>query len=175
MAMANWEHCAAVERDAERQGGAWVFSGTNVPLFGLYEALASGSRLSEFAASAGMGVEQTAAALKYQADELHDFRLGDLDLANFGFNVNRERPGPNDAVWKNWPEVEQVEGRLGGAWVFKKTRLPLYTLFDNLAAGATVGEFVEWYDGPTESQVASTLRHVAEQLRGVRSRYANTV
>jgi uncharacterized protein (DUF433 family) len=48
--------------------------------------------------------------------------------------------------WSQCPAVEAVPGRLGGAWVFKNTRLPVSIIFQNLEAGATVQEIAEWFD-----------------------------
>ena len=42
--------------------------------------------------------------------------------------------------WGQCPAVESVPGRLSGAWVFVGTRIPISSLFDNLASGATVDE-----------------------------------
>ena len=44
--------------------------------------------------------------------------------------------------WQTCPAVESVPGRLSGAWVFKGTRVPLSSLFGNLADGATVREYL---------------------------------
>ena len=52
--------------------------------------------------------------------------------------------------WNTCPAVEQVPGRAGGAWVFSGTRIPLFALYENLAAGATVADFVEWFPGVEE-------------------------
>jgi len=38
--------------------------------------------------------------------------------------------------WETCPAVESVPGRLSGAWVFKGTRVPVSSLFGNLAEGA---------------------------------------
>ncbi len=46
--MANWEHCSAVERDADRVSGAWVFRGTRVPVSALFENLKDGSTVEQF-------------------------------------------------------------------------------------------------------------------------------
>ena len=43
--------------------------------------------------------------------------------------------------------------------------IPLSTLFENLAGGATVDEFVEWFPGVNEQQVRAVLEHEAEALR----------
>ena len=67
--------------------------------------------------------------------------------------------------WNNCPAVEQVPGRVSGAWVFSGTRIPLYTLYENLASGATVKEFVEWFPGVDERQVRAVLEFEAKTLR----------
>ena len=40
--------------------------------------------------------------------------------------------------WNNCPAVEQVPGRMSGAWVFLGTRISLFSIYENLASGATV-------------------------------------
>ena len=67
--------------------------------------------------------------------------------------------------WSNCPAVESVPGKVSGAWVFKGTRLPLYALFENLAAGATIYDFIDWFGGVDESEVRAVLEHVALELR----------
>jgi uncharacterized protein (DUF433 family) len=47
--------------------------------------------------------------------------------------------------WSKCPAVESVPGRLGGAWVFRDTRMPVSAVFENLEAGATVDEITEWF------------------------------
>ena len=48
--------------------------------------------------------------------------------------------------WSQCPVVESVPGRLNGAWVFRDTRMPVSAVFENLEAGATVDQIVEWFD-----------------------------
>ena len=43
--------------------------------------------------------------------------------------------------WNKCPEVESVPDRVGGNWVFRGTRVPVYALFENLAGGATFYDF----------------------------------
>jgi uncharacterized protein (DUF433 family) len=57
-----------------------------------------------------------------------------------------------------------VPGRVSGAWVFKGTRLPVRTLFENLEAGATVDDFLAWYEGVTREQALDVLRHAERSL-----------
>ncbi len=68
--------------------------------------------------------------------------------------------------WNDCPAVEWTPGRAGGACVFSGTRIPLFALYENLAAGATVDEFVEWFPDVEESQVRAVLEHEAATLRG---------
>ena len=63
--------------------------------------------------------------------------------------------------WSQCPAVESVPGKLSGAWVFKDTRLPISALFENVASGATVQEFVEWFPGVEEAQVVAVLEFAA--------------
>ena len=67
--------------------------------------------------------------------------------------------------WSKCPMVESVPGKVSGAWVFKDTRLPLYALFENLAGGATIYDFIEWFGGVEESEVQAVLEYVAQDLR----------
>jgi len=71
--------------------------------------------------------------------------------------------------WSQCPAVESVPGRVSGAWVFRGTRLPVATVFENLEAGATIDEIVEWFD-VTREQVAEVLNFAARSLEPVNSR-----
>ena len=66
--------------------------------------------------------------------------------------------------WSKCPVVESVPGRVSGAWVFKGTRLPVSPLFGNLAEGATVHDFIEWFGGTDEAQVRAVLEFVVQDL-----------
>lgn len=67
--------------------------------------------------------------------------------------------------WDTCPAVERTPGKVSGAWVFAGTRIPLSALYENLASGATVDEFVEWFPGVDEKQVRAVLEYEAEALR----------
>lgn len=62
--------------------------------------------------------------------------------------------------WSQCPVVESVPGRRSGAWVFKDTRMPVSTIFENLESGATIDEIMEWFD-VTREQVVSVLEFAA--------------
>jgi len=66
--------------------------------------------------------------------------------------------------WDNCPEVSRHPEVMSGAAVFKRTRLPVSLLFENMAGGATVDEFVEWYPGVKKEQVEAVLEYAAESL-----------
>jgi uncharacterized protein (DUF433 family) len=65
--------------------------------------------------------------------------------------------------WSQCPAVESVPGRLSGAWVFRNTRMPVSAVFENLEAGATVDEIVDWFSIPKE-QVIEVLEFAARSL-----------
>ncbi len=46
--MTNWDTCQAVERTPGKVSSAWVFAGTQIPLYTLYENLASDATIDEF-------------------------------------------------------------------------------------------------------------------------------
>ncbi len=68
------------------------------------------------------------------------------------------------ANWKNCPAVERQPFRLSGAWVFKGTRVPVSALFENLKAGASIDQFLEWFQGVDRSQVETVLDHELGEL-----------
>ena len=65
--------------------------------------------------------------------------------------------------WSQCPAVESVPGRVSGAWVFKDTRLPVATVFDNLESGATIEEVMEWFRVSRE-QINAVMAFVARSL-----------
>jgi uncharacterized protein (DUF433 family) len=62
--------------------------------------------------------------------------------------------------WSQCPEVESVLGRCGGTWVLRDTRIPIWIIFDNLAAGSPIEEIVEQFS-VTADQVIALLEFVA--------------
>jgi uncharacterized protein (DUF433 family) len=62
--------------------------------------------------------------------------------------------------WSQCPAVESVPGRLGGAWVFRDTRMPISAVFENLEAGATIDEIEAWFDISKE-QIIEVLKFAA--------------
>ncbi|MBH0188633.1 MAG: DUF433 domain-containing protein [Nitrospira sp.] len=69
--MIDWSSCPAVERDAERVSGAWVFRGTRVPVSALFQNLEDGAHVSDFIVwFPGVTLEQVRAVLEHAARSL---------------------------------------------------------------------------------------------------------
>ena len=69
--------------------------------------------------------------------------------------------------WSTCNALERDPARLSGAWVFKGSRVPVRTLFENLEAGASVDDFVVWFQGVSKEQVLQILRHAEQSLETV--------
>jgi uncharacterized protein (DUF433 family) len=69
-------------------------------------------------------------------------------------------------TWDDCDAVERDPAKVSGAWVFRGTRVPVATLFENLRDGATVNDFLEWFPGVERSQVEAILEHEAESAAG---------
>jgi uncharacterized protein (DUF433 family) len=66
--------------------------------------------------------------------------------------------------WSQCPAVERTPGKVGGAWLFKGTRVPVRALFENLEDGARVDDFLEWFPGVSREQAKHVLRHTCKSL-----------
>jgi uncharacterized protein (DUF433 family) len=68
MSMIDWSSCPAVERDADRVSGAWVFRGSRVPVAALFENLEDGALASQFVDwFPGVTLDQVRAVLEHAA------------------------------------------------------------------------------------------------------------
>lgn len=65
--------------------------------------------------------------------------------------------------WSQCPEVESIPGKVSGAWVFRGTRLPVATIFENLEDGMTVEEVMEQFD-VTREQINAVLEFAVRSL-----------
>jgi uncharacterized protein (DUF433 family) len=66
--------------------------------------------------------------------------------------------------WSQCSAVESVPGKLGGAWVFRGTRIPVAAIFENLDDGLTIAEITDMFDGLTQDQVKAVLDFPAHSL-----------
>src|SRR5215475_8830323 len=70
--------------------------------------------------------------------------------------------------WSQCSAVESVPGRLGGAWVFRGTRMPVSAVFENLAAGASIEEIIEQFDVARTDQCRSGFCRAKSRCRSAR-------
>lgn len=83
-----------------------------------------------------------------------------------GLTAILKRTGAHNMAELGWSQcsaVESVPGCRSGAWVFKDTRMPVATVFDNLEAGASIEEIMEWFD-VTREQIEAVLEFAARSL-----------
>jgi uncharacterized protein (DUF433 family) len=66
--------------------------------------------------------------------------------------------------WSRCPAVESVPGKVSGAWVLKGTRMPVSAIFENLEAGATLDNIMEWYDGLNREQVKAVIEFAGRSV-----------
>src|ERR1700693_3697129 len=66
--------------------------------------------------------------------------------------------------WSQCSAVESVPGKVSGAWVLKGTRLPVSAIFENLEAGASLDDIMQWYDGLDREQVKAVIEFAARSL-----------
>jgi uncharacterized protein (DUF433 family) len=65
--------------------------------------------------------------------------------------------------WSQCSAVESVADRRGGEWVFRSTRMPVATVFENLEAGSSIDEIIEQFH-VTREQVQAVLEFAARSL-----------
>jgi uncharacterized protein (DUF433 family) len=65
--------------------------------------------------------------------------------------------------WSQCSAVESVPGKVGGAWVFRNTRLPVATVIENLE-DLSVEEVMEQFD-VTREEIAAILDFVVQSLK----------
>ena len=66
--------------------------------------------------------------------------------------------------WSQCPAVESIPGKRSGAWVFKGTRTPISTVFENIE-DMSVNELTQEF-GVTREQVHVVLQFAAQSGEG---------
>ena len=66
--------------------------------------------------------------------------------------------------WETCDAVERHPDKVSGAWVFRGTRVPVSTLFENLKDGASIEQFLEWFPGVEGWEVEAVLDHEVKAL-----------
>lgn len=63
--------------------------------------------------------------------------------------------------WDGCDAVYRDPDTVSGAWLFRGTRVPVRTLFENLEGGASMDEFLEGFPGVKRSQIEAVLEYAA--------------
>jgi uncharacterized protein (DUF433 family) len=66
--------------------------------------------------------------------------------------------------WSQCPAVESVPGKMSGAWVLRGTRMPVAAIFENIEAGASIDDIMEWFDGLDRKQVKAVIEFAVRSL-----------
>ena len=66
--------------------------------------------------------------------------------------------------WSQCAAVERIPGKVSGAWVLRGTRMPVATIFENLEAGASLDDVLNWYEGLDRKQVQAVIEFAARSL-----------
>jgi len=66
--------------------------------------------------------------------------------------------------WSHCSAVERSADKMSGAWVFRGTRVPVKSLFENLEGGATVDDFLDWFPGVGREQIVAVLEFAEQSL-----------
>ncbi len=72
--------------------------------------------------------------------------------------------------WSQCPEVERLPEKVSGAWVFRGSRVPVRSLFENLESGASIEDFLKWFPGVERRQVEAVLKYAQQSLAEVPGR-----
>ena len=70
MAVLDWSQCPAVESIPGKVSGAWVFTGTRMPVQTVFENLEAGMNIDEIVEQFGVTPEQVKAALHFAVRSL---------------------------------------------------------------------------------------------------------
>ena len=66
--------------------------------------------------------------------------------------------------WSQCPAVESTPGKMSGAWVLRGTRMPVAAIFENIEAGASIDDIMEWFDGLDREQVKAVIEFAVRSL-----------
>ena len=90
---------------------------------------------------------------------------GPIKLAADGRKVG-SKEGRNMAAldWSQCAGVESVPDKVSGAWVLRETRMPVSAIFENIEAGASIDDIMDWFDGLDREQVRAAIEFAARSL-----------
>ena len=120
----------------------------------------------------GMNLEIHKPELERRVREgIQSGRFHDVDeLLTKALDALSGAPGPQMGAldWSQCPDVESLPERLSGAWVFRDTRLPVSTVFENLKDCATVDKITDWFR-ISKDKVVAVLEFAARSIAAAAS------
>jgi uncharacterized protein (DUF433 family) len=66
-----------------------------------------------------------------------------------------------DIDWTKCPAVERTPDIMSGAWVLRGTRMPVSGVLENMEAGASLDDIMEWFDGLERVDVEEVIAFAA--------------
>ena len=78
--------------------------------------------------------------------------------------MTKEGANVSSLDWSECSAVESIPGKVSGAWVLKGTRMPVSAIFENIEAGASLDDILEWYEGLDREQVKAVIEFAARSL-----------
>jgi uncharacterized protein (DUF433 family) len=90
--------------------------------------------------------------------------LTSLKISCWRDNLKRGAQNMASLDWSECPAVESVPGKVSGAWVLRGTRMPVSAIFENIEAGASINDLMEWFDGLDREQVKAVIEFAARSL-----------
>ena len=67
--------------------------------------------------------------------------------------------------WSECDVVERDRNRMSGAWCFKDTRITVASLFEYLAGGVSIEEYLDQFPDARSERVTRLLHFQAERLK----------
>ena len=80
-------------------------------------------------------------------------------------HAEHRRPDLGEVNWASCPGVERSRDRMAGAWCFEGTRITVASLFENLAGGSSVDEYVKNFPGVGIDRAVTVLQFQADRLK----------
>ena len=76
-------------------------------------------------------------------------------------------PDPGAIDWAQCPGIERDPDRMSGAWCFEGTRITVASLFEHLAEGIPIQEYIDDYPDVRTDRVLAVLKFQADRLTAV--------
>jgi uncharacterized protein (DUF433 family) len=87
-----------------------------------------------------------------------------LAIDALGQYAKEQRALPMENLdWSKCAGVENIPRKVGGAWVFRNSRMPVKLVFENLEDGMTIDEIMEQYP-VSRDEITAVLDFVAHSL-----------